>query len=221
MFAARARREERSDVEAHAVVDVRLPSYRLLVQRLPAHEDVVWRLARNDFGELVAEMLGRGKAIFSRRVVRDDAAEITDPLAEIGVAQLLQHAAAFAIRGAEPVIVHQGGEAALRAIPDVPDERGLVEQSAMALEEAVGEPAFQILRPAFAFEAGAHDALAPCVTPGGHEHGPQAFMRWRLSVDGGQADDAVLIDHAGAVDGSGSAMAGQSMNDEPVWRGQR
>ena len=39
---------ERADVNAHAIVDVRFPTYRLFMQRLPAYEHVVWRLAFKD-----------------------------------------------------------------------------------------------------------------------------------------------------------------------------
>lgn len=51
--AQHARRHERPDVQPHAVIQVRVPADGLLVQRLPAHIDVVGRLALEDQLELV------------------------------------------------------------------------------------------------------------------------------------------------------------------------
>lgn len=47
--------DERADIEAHAVVEVGVPAHGLLLEGLPADEDVVWRLALNDLLELVLE----------------------------------------------------------------------------------------------------------------------------------------------------------------------
>ena len=68
-----------------------------------------------------------------------------DPVAEIGVDQLLQRAPAFAVRRGEAVVVDQRMEAVAPAVPDVPDEGALVEQLAMLLEEAVAQPVVERL----------------------------------------------------------------------------
>src|SRR5579885_2326144 len=51
-----------ADVDAHAVVDVWLPSDWLFMKRLPSHENVVRRLSGENFFELLLEVLGCGKA---------------------------------------------------------------------------------------------------------------------------------------------------------------
>ena len=142
----RPRGHERADVDPHAVVDVRVPADRLLVQRLPAHEDVVGRLALEDLDELGLQMLGMGEA----RVCAFDAgllvgALAVDPVAEIGVDQLLQRPPAFAVRRGEAVVVDERVEAVAPPVPDVPDEGTLMEQLAMLLEEAVAQPVVERL----------------------------------------------------------------------------
>ena len=142
----RACGHERADVHPHAVVDVRVPADRLLVQWLPAHEDVVGRLAFEDLDELGLQMLGGGEA----RICAFDAglligALAVDPVAEIGVDQLLQRPPAFAVRRGEAVVVDQRMEAVAPPVPDVPDERALMEQLAMLREETVAQPVIERL----------------------------------------------------------------------------
>ena len=52
-----------ADIESHAVVDVRLPSDGLLLDRLPANENVERRLAFQDGDEALLQLQRRGKAI--------------------------------------------------------------------------------------------------------------------------------------------------------------
>ncbi len=53
--------EEGADVEAHAVVEVRVPADGLLLQWLPAHEDVVGGFAFEDQLQLFLEGFGGGQ----------------------------------------------------------------------------------------------------------------------------------------------------------------
>ena len=141
----RPRGQERTDVEANAIVDVRLPADRLTIQRLPAHEDVVGRIALDDLGQFAAKVLGGNQARFRAGFAgRQSAALRADPFAEIAVAQLFEQTAAGAVSLAEPMVVDERRETAAHAVPDVPDERRLVEQPAMAVEEFVGEPCAEI-----------------------------------------------------------------------------
>ena len=139
------RSQERTDVEANAVVDVRLPADRLTIQRLPAHEDVVGRIALDDPGQFAAQVLGGDQTRFRAGFAgRKSATLPADPFTEVAVAEFFEQAAASAVALAEPMIVDERREAAAGAIPDVPDERRLVEQPAMAVEELVGEPRAEI-----------------------------------------------------------------------------
>src|SRR5262245_53766020 len=51
-------REKGPNGHPHAIVDIRLPSDRLLSQTLPTHKDVVWRFALNDPLQLPFEVEG-------------------------------------------------------------------------------------------------------------------------------------------------------------------
>ena len=68
-----------------------------------------------------------------------------DPVAEIGVDQLLKRAPAFAVWGREAMVVDQRVEAVAPPIPDMPDEGALMEQLAMLGEEAVAQPIIERL----------------------------------------------------------------------------
>jgi len=123
---------ERADVEAHAVVEVRLPADGLLFQWLPANEDVVGGFAFEDQLQLFLEGLGGGQLGFrvrqGRRAILARVFKAAgsrfyfaaaDPVAQVGVDQGLQQL------GVELVIVDKGGETVAQAIPDVPDERAV------------------------------------------------------------------------------------------------
>ena len=132
--------EPRADVEAHAVVEVGLPADRLLVERFPAHEDVVRRLAVQDQFEPLLERFGRSQP--SLRAV-DAGGHVVllaaDPVAHVGVGEYLQP---FAV---ELVVVDQAGKAVGQAIPHVPKEGAVVEELAVVGEELGAQPAVERL----------------------------------------------------------------------------
>ena len=136
-----ARLDERADVQAHAVVQIRLPPDRLLVQLLPPHVDVERRLTLEDRLELALQaQRGRQPSLGAGHLVAHLGALALDPvLTEIGVGQLLQRLAV------EPVVVHQRREPVALAVPDVPDERPVPEQRAVLLEELVPQPVGKVL----------------------------------------------------------------------------
>ena len=85
--------DERADVEADAVVEVGVPAERLLGERLPAHEDVVGRLALEDQLEPALQLprgsqarLGAGDLVAAAALLP------LDPVAEVGVGEPLQRA---------------------------------------------------------------------------------------------------------------------------------
>ena len=89
----------------------------------------------------VLQMLGVGETCVSALDARLLVGALpVDPVAEIGVDQLLQRPPAFAVRRGKTVIVDQRMEAVAPPVPDVPDEGALVEQLAMLREEAVAQP---------------------------------------------------------------------------------
>ena len=59
--------DEGTDVEADTVVEIGIPAERLLGERLPAHEDVVGRLALEDQRELALEIACGKQARLSPR----------------------------------------------------------------------------------------------------------------------------------------------------------
>jgi hypothetical protein len=129
---------ERADVQAHAVVQVRVPADGLLLQRLPADENVVGGLAFEDELELFLELLGLQQAVVSPGLLVGHGFLLSlDPIAEVGVNQFLQQLVV------ELVVVDQGAETVLPAIPNLPDERAVMEQLAVLLEEPVAEPVLQ------------------------------------------------------------------------------
>src|SRR5208337_149976 len=137
--------EKRSRIDANAVVDVRLPADRLAIERLPTHEYVVGRLALHNPRQFVAKVLGRNQTLFGARLAGSGSPALrADPFAEIAVAKLLEAAAAGAGFLAKAMIIDERRESAAHAIPDVPDERRLVEQPAMAVEELVRQPRTKI-----------------------------------------------------------------------------
>src|SRR5437867_3723106 len=105
------------------------------MERLPAHEDVVRRLALKNLFEFALEMFGcRNTRIRTFNTSFLVGALTVDPVAQVRVDQLLKRATPLAVGCGELVVVHQRTEAVLQTIPDVPDEWTLVEQFAMLLE---------------------------------------------------------------------------------------
>src|SRR5262249_51897650 len=122
----RLRGEEGTDVEANAVIDVGLPANRLLIERLPPHENIVGWLALDDLRQLAAQVLCRNEALLRASFAgRNRAALGRDPFPQVAVTQLLEQAAAGAVPIAKSVIVDERREAAAHPVPDVPDERRL------------------------------------------------------------------------------------------------
>ena len=65
---------------------------------------------------------------------------VLDPVPEGRVGQFLEGGVV------EAVVVDHGGEAVLASVPDVPEERALVEERAVLLEEFVAQPVFEGFR---------------------------------------------------------------------------
>jgi hypothetical protein len=115
--------EEGADVEAHAVVEVRVPADGLFFQRLPAHVNVVGRFAFEDQLQLFLKRLCGGKAfVGSVHAASNILLLAADPIAQVSIDEGLQQF------GVELVVVDQGGESVAQAIPDVPDEGAVLEQ---------------------------------------------------------------------------------------------
>ena len=94
--------------------------------------------ADEDGGEARLEGEGGGEAVFGAWVVAGYGVALAgDPVAQVAVGEGLQAAAALAVLGGELVVVDQGVEAVLAAVPDVPDEGPVVEELAVLREEAV------------------------------------------------------------------------------------
>ncbi len=83
--------EEGADVLADAVVEVRVPALGLLVERLPADEDVERGLAFEDGGEFGLEGSGGAEARGGSRFIGLGVLVLlSNPVAEVAVGQLLQ-----------------------------------------------------------------------------------------------------------------------------------
>ena len=117
-----------------------------------------------------------------------------DPVAEIGVDQLFQRAPAFAVRRGEAVVVDERMETVAPPVPDVPDERALVEQLAMLRKETIAQPVIKRLAgeavSASRLASFAADHSAPNSI--GKER-VQALFGRRFALQGRKADDAVIV----------------------------
>jgi hypothetical protein len=90
----------------------------------------------------------------------------------------------------EFVVIDQGMEAVFAAVPEVPDERALVEQVAVLLEEFVAQP---VVEGGF-FGAGGGEQVAFVEwAEGGSEQAAQAGGGGLFAVQRRQADDAVGV----------------------------
>ena len=132
--------DERSNVHPYAVVEVRVPADRLLVQRLPAHVNIVGRLALADQLELLLQLLrGEQSALRPRYSLLVLGPLSGDPVSQIGIGQPVEGVVV------EFVVVDEGREAVPPAVPDVPDERSVMEQPAVLGEEAIAQPLLERL----------------------------------------------------------------------------
>ena len=167
----------------------------------------------------VLQMLGMGEArvrAFDARLLVG--ALTVDPVAEIGVDQLLQRPPAFAVRRGEAVVVDERMEAVAPPVPDVPDERALVEQFAMLREEPVAQPVVERL----AGVAGVGEQArklrgGPIGAEGVGEQRVQALLGGRLALESGKTDNAISVGMRLKAIGQ---RAGQSRKLAPVWLGQ-
>src|SRR5690606_688957 len=133
-------RKEGADVEAHTVVEIGVPADGLLLDGLPAHEDVVGGLANKDQLQALFQPFSCSE-FFLRTVhaVVGVTLLTADPVSQVGVDQRFQR---FVI---ELVIVDQGSKAIAQAVPDVPDKWTMTKQRTVLDEEFVAQPAFQRL----------------------------------------------------------------------------
>ncbi len=95
----------------------------------------------------------------------------------------------------ELVVVDQAGEAVLATVPEVPDERAVVEPLAVLLEEAVAEPVVERrarLGPGLGEQLGLQ-RRGPFRPEGGSQDLTQPLGGGRLAPRGGDGDDAVLV----------------------------
>ena len=124
---------------------------------------------------------------------------------------------ALQVPGIELVVVHQGAEAVLESVPDMPDEGAVLEAPGVLLEELVAQPDVQVLAGAVGVgQQLGQDAGLPTAgldgLPGGDEQGQQAVVGGRLAAHRGQADDAVVIHMAGqglAARDPGAGLVGE------------
>ena len=150
-FADIAGEKEGADVLADAVVEVGMPALRLVVQRFPAHENIQRGFADENGGELGLEFLGRAEPYRCAGLIDFGVfGLLLNPVAEVAVGQLLQGGVV------ERVDVDQGVEAVGATVPEVPDERAVVEEFGVLGEKFVAQPVFEGFGLA-AFESGAGD----------------------------------------------------------------
>jgi hypothetical protein len=116
------------------------------------------------------------------------------------------------------VVVDQGAEAVLLAVPDVPDEGAVVEELAVVLEEGVAEPLLDGGRGLLVLVelgGGGEELVLPRVAPpprlapeGGGEEAAQAIGGGGLGAEGRQADDAVVVGVVGQLGAAVDQRAG-------------
>lgn len=154
--------DERAHVQPHSIVDVRVPSDRLLVHRLPAHEDVVGRLPGEDLLELALQVLGRAQASIRAFFTFPLVGPLPlDPVAEVGVGESFESASPVTVRAGKLMVVHEGVKAILSAIPDVPDEGTVMKELAVFLEELLSKPSFERVRVLLTITGGSQEFAFP------------------------------------------------------------
>ena len=133
------RHHKRPDIHPHAVVQIWIPAVCLFRNRFPADENVVRRLAVEDAVQVLLQGSGVDQAGFRRAVRSLGRFKVANPVAEVGEGERFQQLVALLAVG-QAVVVDQGLEARLVPVPDVPDERAVLEQLAVLFEEPVAEP---------------------------------------------------------------------------------
>ena len=130
--------DERTDVEPYAVIEVWIPSDRLLAHLLPAHVDVVRRHTVEDQFEPSLQFQRRREARIRACPTRVCLVLLPlYPCPKDGERELLQRAMA------EPMIIDYRGEPVLATVPDVPQERPVVEDADVLRKEDIPQPIFK------------------------------------------------------------------------------
>lgn len=187
------RLHEGADVQAYAVVQVRVPADGLFGQALPAHKDVVRRFAFQNQLQAALEVLCGGQA--GGRTIHALAHAgflLANPVTQVGVDEALQ---LFVV---ELVVVDQRGKAVFEAVPHMPDEGAVVEALGVLLEEFFAQPHIQALAGAVGpgqqlVEDGGAPAAGLHGFPGCNQQLQQALVRRGLAAHRGQAADAVVV----------------------------
>ena len=138
-----------------------------------------------------------------------------DPVAEVGVGELLQ------IGVGELVVVHQRAEAALVAVPDVPDEGTMVEQRAVLLEELVAQPVFQRLAGVAALGPSRSSSTRWRSNPCRRRCARSSRSRSAAGASPLVAERHTMPSSSASFSRPSGPSAGQSGKLEPVWRGHR
>ena len=167
----------------------------LPIDRLPADEDVEGGLALQDGGKALLQLHRCRQAIF--RAVPASLRGVLlagNPVAEMAVRKRFQEPAATAVAGGQLVVIDEGVEAvASPPVPDMPDERTVVETASSA-RRRIGSGASRRgwNLPALASRSGEY-AVAPVRAPTNRQQPEQPFFGRPLAQDGREADDAVLV----------------------------
>ena len=161
---------------------------------VPPDEEVERGLAIEDGDEPLLQFQRRGQAVFGAALAAFHAVPLPgDPVAQVAVGQGFQKTAASAVVLRQLVIVDQGVETvAFAAVPDMPDERTMMDQLAVLFEEAVAQPVVEA-RAAGPREQLVEHAVVPGVAEGGGQQFEQPLAGGRLAPHRGNADDAVLV----------------------------
>ncbi len=129
---------ERPDVETDTIVDVGLPPDGLLGHPLPPHVDVIgWRTIENQL-ESALKILGGGKArIRAGPFCTSLMFLAVDPCAKRSERELFQSPSV------ELVVIDDSREPVFTTVPDMPQERPVVENPHVLGKERVSEPVVQ------------------------------------------------------------------------------
>lgn len=181
--------EEGANVQAHAVIDVRVPADGLSIQRFPADKDVMGSFTRKDQLQLFLEGFGSGKA-FARTVnaVLHILLLAAYPVAHIGVGE------GFQIFVIQLMVVDQSGKAVAQAVPDMPDEGAMLKELAVLGKELFAQPGFQrFARVVSIGKQGGKRCVCPLWPVCGHQQIQQAVGGSSFSAHRGNAHNAVSI----------------------------
>ena len=133
-FANVANGHEGANVQADTVVQVRVPADRLFFQRFPADENVVRGFAFADLFEQAFQLFGSGQFFFTAIDFADLTFLSFDPVVQVCVDQCFQQLVV------EAVVVDQDRASVFDSVPDLPDDRAVVEQLAVLSEEFISQP---------------------------------------------------------------------------------